>query len=104
MLFNTFIFLQVFNIINARRVNDGKLDVDLDCNQELRQIIFNTESNIFQNIFKNLTFVILFIVIVVVQVIITAFGDIVFSTKNMDWDLWVASISIGALSIPLGKY
>ncbi len=61
------------------------------------------EPNIFQGIFENKIFVILFLVIVVVQVIITAFGDIVFSTKNMDWDLWIASICIGALSIPLGK-
>jgi Ca2+-transporting ATPase len=82
MLFNTFIFLQVFNIINARRVND--------------------EPNIFQGIFQNKVFVSLFLVIVVVQVLITAFGDIVFSTKNMDWDLWIASLCIGALSIPLG--
>jgi Ca2+-transporting ATPase len=61
------------------------------------------EPNIFQGIFQNKVFVSLFLVIVVVQVLITAFGDIVFSTKNMDWDLWIASLCIGALSIPLGK-
>jgi len=106
MLFTTFIFLQVFNIINARRVNDGKFRIaflsPVFGRKDWPFIIF-LEPNIFQGIFQNKVFVILFLVIIVVQVIITAFGDIVFSTKNMDWDLWIASICIGALSIPLGK-
>src|SRR4051812_5748167 len=86
MVFNTFVFLQCFNEINARKVAPG-------------------EMNVFKGIFGNWMFLTILAGIAVVQVIITLFGGQVMKTDALNWDyrLWLSSLFIAFLSIPLGS-
>jgi len=74
-LYNTFVFLQLFNQINARKLTN--------------------EINIFQGMFNNLTAVIIFVVEIILQVIITEFTGRVFSVnkKGLTWQQWLISIA-----------
>lgn len=53
MVFNTFVFLQIFNMINARKIND--------------------EINPFADIFKNKMFIGIWLIIFLLQIVLTQF-------------------------------
>jgi len=82
LVFNTFVWQQIFNAINCRRI-DNKL-------------------NIFEGIFKNKLFGLIFIAMVAGQAIIVNFGTYVFSVERITGPQWGISIVIGFLSIPFG--
>ncbi|KAI9244834.1 PMCA-type calcium-translocating P-type ATPase [Phascolomyces articulosus] len=82
IVFNIFVFLQVFNEINCRRI-DGSI-------------------NVFKDIFDNWIFVTIQIVVVVGQVLIVTFGGIAFKTTPLTPMQWLVTVAIGALSIPVG--
>ncbi|ORY05891.1 calcium-translocating P-type ATPase [Basidiobolus meristosporus CBS 931.73] len=84
LIFNTFVFMQIFNEINCRRL-DNKL-------------------NIFYNIHKNNFFIVIFFLMVIGQVLIVNFGGAAFSTVRIGWLYWVISLVIGMLSIPIGAF
>lgn len=79
-IFNTFVFCQVFNEINSR-------DID--------------KINIFRGMFSSWIFVAVMIATVVFQVIIVEFLGTFASTVPLDWQLWVLSIVIGLVSMPI---
>lgn len=54
-VFNVFVVMQIFNMINSRKIND--------------------EKNIFEGVFDNATFVIIWIIIFGGQAIIVEFGE-----------------------------
>jgi len=58
VIFNTFVMMQLFNFMNARRIKD--------------------EPNIFQGIFTNILFPIIVVGILTLQIILVTFGGIVF--------------------------
>jgi len=82
IVFNTFVFMQIFNELNARRVDDG--------------------INIFKRIHKHTIFIIIFFITVVVQAIVTQFGGAAFRTFGLNWYEWLACIGIAFLSLPIG--
>lgn len=82
IVFNSFVFLQVFNQLNCRRIDSGL--------------------NIFQGITKNYYFIVIFFLIIFFQVIIINFGGVAFETVPLDRLQWAVSILIGLLSIPIG--
>ncbi|KAF9174725.1 hypothetical protein BGX21_009439 [Mortierella sp. AD011] len=82
MVFNTFVFLQIFNEVNCRRL-DNRL-------------------NIFSGIQKNHYFSSIFVIMVVFQVIIIEFGGAAFSTEKLDGVQWAICVVLGLLSIPVG--
>ncbi|OBZ88463.1 Calcium-transporting ATPase PAT1 [Choanephora cucurbitarum] len=82
MVFNVFVFLQVFNEINCRRI-DGTL-------------------NVFKDIFDNWIFVAVQIAVIVGQYLIVTFGGIAFKTVPLSLNQWLVTVAIGALSIPVG--
>jgi len=84
MVFNTFVFLQIFNEINCRRI-DNRL-------------------NIFAGIHRNAYFICIFIFICVAQFIIVTFGGNAFKTTPLNAGQWAICILLGALSIPLGMF
>jgi len=84
MVFNTFVFLQIFNEINCRRI-DNRL-------------------NIFAGIHRNAYFICIFIFICVAQVIIVTFGGKAFKTVPLEPLQWAVCVLLGALSIPLGMF
>lgn len=76
-LFNTFVFLQIFNMINARKIND--------------------ELNIFEGIHKNTSFMIIIAIITICQVLIVELTEDVFvvARDGLYWGQWLLSIGLG---------
>jgi Ca2+-transporting ATPase len=82
VVFNSFVFLQIFNELNCRRIND--------------------ELNIFHDIFNNWIFIAVQVIVILGQIILVNYGGTAFSTVPLNAAEWVISIVIGALSLPVG--
>jgi len=82
MVFNTFVFLQVFNEINSRKVN--------------------LQRNVFDGIFTNPIFCGIILLTVVVQILIVEFGGIAVKTVPLTYDQWLYCILIGYMTLPFG--
>jgi len=84
MVFNTFVWLQIFNEFNARKVN--------------------TDINVFSQVWKNWIFLLIVFFTMVGQVLIVEFGSEFTSTTPLNIVQWFSCIGIGALTIPVGPY
>jgi Ca2+-transporting ATPase len=82
VIFNTFVFLQIFNEINCRRLNH--------------------KLNIFKNITANKFLMIIFFVTVAGQILIVEFGSVAFHTTHLNIYEWLLCIIVGFMSIPFG--
>ncbi|KAI7880657.1 PMCA-type calcium-translocating P-type ATPase [Lichtheimia hyalospora FSU 10163] len=82
IVFNIFVFLQVFNEINCRRI-DGSI-------------------NVFKGIFRDWIFLVIQLVVIHCQFLIVTFGGIAFKTTPLTPNQWLVTILIGALSLPVG--
>jgi len=82
LVFNTFVWLQIFNELNNRRL-DNKL-------------------NIFEGITKNWFFLAINVIMVGGQVLIIFVGGQAFKIKPLNGKEWGLSIGLGAISIPWG--
>ncbi|KAJ5561813.1 hypothetical protein N7535_003725 [Penicillium sp. DV-2018c] len=82
VVFNTFVFMQIFNQYNSRRI-DNKL-------------------NIMERIWKNKWFIGIQIIIVGGQVLIIFVGGAAFSVKRLtEGSQWAVSLVLGVISIPI---
>ncbi|KAK4485465.1 hypothetical protein RD792_008106 [Penstemon davidsonii] len=79
-IFNTFVFCQVFNEINSRDIE---------------------KINIFRGMFGNWIFSGIIASTVVFQVIIVEFLGTFASTVPLSWELWLYSVLLGAVSMPI---
>lgn len=79
-IFNTFVFCQVFNEINSRDVE---------------------KINIFRGMFSSWIFIAVMAATVGFQIIIVEFLGTFASTVPLSWQLWLLSIIIGLLSMPI---
>ncbi|KAL2535031.1 putative calcium-transporting ATPase 11 [Abeliophyllum distichum] len=82
-IFNTFVFCQVFNEINSRDIE---------------------KINIFLGMFGSWIFVGIITSTVLFQVIIVEFLGIFASTVPLSWQLWLLSILIGAVGMPVAIF
>ncbi|KAI9282250.1 PMCA-type calcium-translocating P-type ATPase [Sporodiniella umbellata] len=82
MVFNVFVFLQVFNELNCRRIND--------------------RLNILSGITHDHLFLFIQALVIVSQVLIVQYGGLAFKTVPLNLSQWLVTIGIGALSIPVG--
>ncbi|KAH9024005.1 Ca-transporting ATPase [Lactarius deliciosus] len=82
LVFNVFVFAQVSNTFNCRRL-DRKL-------------------NVFEGVSKNRYFMAITIVEVVVQVLICFVGGATFGVTRMGVREWCISVALGCISLPLG--
>jgi len=82
IIFNTFVFAQLFNEINSRTLGD--------------------ELNVFSNFFSNYIFVGVMILTVIVQYLMVQFGGIWTQTAALNIQEWCVCIAIGFLSLPVG--
>ncbi|KAH6604508.1 Calcium transporting P-type ATPase [Trichoderma cornu-damae] len=80
-MFNTFVWMQLFNLYNNRRL-DNKF-------------------NIFEDLHKNLYFIAINIVIITGQVLIVTIGGNALSTTPLSPKEWMISIILGAFCIPV---
>merc|ERR1712130_815361 len=76
VVFNVFVWMQIFNEINARKVNN--------------------ERNVFQGIHKNWIFWMIIVISVIAQIILVQFGGAFASTLNLNLLEWGYSIAWGA--------
>jgi Ca2+-transporting ATPase len=82
MVFNTFVWCQLFNEINSRSVTG--------------------DFNIFKGIHKNLYFIVIWICTAIAQVVLVEFGQLVFQTRPLHGSDWGICLAIGFLSLPVG--
>ena len=83
VVFNTFVFLQLFNEINARKIHG--------------------ERNVFTGIHKNYVFLAVLVGQTTVQILIVEFGGVVFSTKGLPVDLWLWCVFLGSTELLVGQ-
>lgn len=82
VIFNAFVFCQVFNELNARSIGD--------------------DMNVFKGLHKNLLFIGIIIFTVVAQYGLIEYGGDFVRTTHLTPDQWIKCITLGALSLPLG--
>lgn len=80
-IFNTFVFLQLFNEINCRILHD--------------------KLNPFRGLFTNRIFLGIWIGTAIVQIILVNFAGAPFSTTPIPWSCWLVSLGLGILSLPI---
>ncbi|KAK6915161.1 Cation-transporting P-type ATPase, C-terminal [Dillenia turbinata] len=80
VIFNSFVLCQVFNEFNSRKTD---------------------ELNVFRGVMKNYLFLGVIGLTLIFQIIAIEFLGKFFSTVRLDWDLWLVSIGIGIVSLPL---
>ena len=84
IIFNTFVFCQIFNFINARRVN-GELDF-------------------YSGLFTNFVYLAIFVLITVFQVLIIFFTGEFFGVTpypGIGWKQWLTCLVLGVVELPL---
>jgi Ca2+-transporting ATPase len=82
LVFNTFVFMQIFKLVNSRRI-DNKL-------------------NIFEGLHKNHLFMLMMAIMVAGQVLIIFFGSTAFVVTRLNGVQWAISLVLGFMSIPVG--
>ncbi|KAM0870856.1 hypothetical protein ACQ4PT_039765 [Festuca glaucescens] len=78
LIFNSFVFCQVFNEINSREMD---------------------KINVFRGIFRNWIFVSILTATVIFQVVIVELLCTFANTVPLSWDLWLLSVILGSLSM-----
>lgn len=82
LIFNAFVFMQIFKLVNSRRI-DNKL-------------------NIFEGLHRNHLFMLMMTIMAAGQVIIIFFGSDAFAVTRLTANQWGISLVLGFLSIPVG--
>jgi len=83
MIFNTFVWMQIFNEINARKVNG--------------------EWNVVKGFFDNSMFSIILFITAVLQFLIVQFGGEWTSTMTLNFQQWMFCVVVGTVSFPVGQ-
>ncbi|KAL9082020.1 MAG: hypothetical protein Q9159_006791 [Coniocarpon cinnabarinum] len=81
-IFNAFVWMQIFNTLNCRRL-DNKF-------------------NVFEGIFKNLWYPIILVVMIAGQILIVFVGGAALTTVRINGAQWGISLIAGAVVLPLG--
>ncbi|XP_021899589.1 putative calcium-transporting ATPase 13, plasma membrane-type [Carica papaya] len=81
LIFNTFVFCQIFNEFNARRLE---------------------KRNVFEGIHKNKLFVGIIGFTIILQVVMVEFLKKIADTERLNWSQWGACIGIAVVSWPIG--
>ncbi|KAI1321774.1 Calcium-transporting ATPase 10, plasma membrane-type [Mortierella claussenii] len=84
MIFNTFVFLQVLNELNCRRIDDTL--------------------NVFKNMHNNKIFILVQATVISAQFMIVQFGGQAFRTAPLTAHQWLLTILIDLLSLPVGLF
>lgn len=76
-VFNVFVVMQIFNMINVRKIHD--------------------EKNIFDGITENFTYIIIWLIICVGQALIIEFGSVAMKCNNggLNYSHWIIAILLG---------
>ncbi|RUO95985.1 cation transporting ATPase [Jimgerdemannia flammicorona] len=99
VVFNTFVFLQIFNEIKRRCpiANHNRCPSPASSCR-----VIDNKLNVFKGVLANKFFIFIFIVTVIIQVIITQFGGAAFQTVPLDATHWGICLGLGFVSLPIG--
>ena len=81
-IFNTFVWFQLFNLFNARRIHD--------------------QWDLLKNFHNSSTGILMLTIIVILQIILVEVGGDAFQTTPLTVEQWFVNIGFGVTSIPLG--
>ncbi|KAG5437806.1 hypothetical protein PCANB_000520 [Pneumocystis canis] len=81
LIFNTFVFMQIFNEFNCWRLNN--------------------DASVLEGIRSNPWYIFVNIIMILGQIIIIFFGNKAFHVKPLNTEQWIISIFLGGLSIPV---
>jgi len=84
MVFNTFVYMQVFNEINCR--------------------VITNDLNVFKGIHKNAYFYCIFLFVALAQFFIVQYGSTIFQTIKLNWWQFFICIGIGVFSLPFAVF
>ena len=82
VVFNTFVWLQIFNEVNCRRLDD--------------------KLNVFSGLQRNPFFIAITLIMIGGQILIVFVGGTAFSVTKINGEQWATSIILGLLSLPFG--
>jgi len=82
LIFNSFVWCQIFNEFNARKVNG--------------------EKNVFEKFWTNYIFMFVIFITILFQTLIVEFGGVAFHTHGLNYYQWLACIGIGAVELIIG--
>jgi magnesium-transporting ATPase (P-type) len=82
IIFTVFVFSQLFNEFNSRRLNN--------------------EWNVFKGISKNSIFILIILVTIAIQVIVVECAGVFVKTSHLTVGQWFICFGLGALSLPVG--
>ncbi|QIX01702.1 hypothetical protein AMS68_007219 [Peltaster fructicola] len=82
MIFNSFVWMQIFNALNNRRLDN--------------------RFNVFEGMSKNYFFIGIWLIMIGGQILIVFVGGDAFQIETQTADQWGVAIVLGALSIPIG--
>lgn len=82
IIFNTFVFSQLFNEFNARRTNN--------------------DWHVFKGLMSNPLFIMIILLTLFVQVLLAEFGGDFVKTSRISFMHWLVCLGLGALSLPIG--
>ncbi|ETI49836.1 calcium-translocating P-type ATPase, PMCA-type [Phytophthora nicotianae P1569] len=82
IIFNTFVFSQLFNEFNARKTNN--------------------EWRVFNGLVANPLFIMIVLITVFVQILLAEFGGDFIKTSGISFTHWLVCFGLGALSLPVG--
>ncbi|XP_033959845.1 plasma membrane calcium-transporting ATPase 1-like [Pseudochaenichthys georgianus] len=83
IVFNTFVLMQIFNEINARKIHG--------------------ERNVFEGILKNTIFCVILLGTLLAQILIVQFGGSPFSCVALNWQQWLICACLGLGSLLWGQ-
>jgi len=84
LVFNAFVFCQIFNLLNSR--------------------VVSKQQRFFDGILSNGLFIIIFIGICIVQGVIVEYGGNVFDTTHLTLEQWLSCVGFGFLSLIVGFF
>ena len=82
IIFNSFVWCQLFNDINARSIDDHQ--------------------NVFSDLHKSWIFIGVKVISIGLQVLIVEVGGTAFRVTGLTWDQWLFCIGVGAMELPVG--
>lgn len=82
IIFQVFVFMQIFNLINARKIGD--------------------EINVFSGFFRNQWFIIIFVLTIVIQCALVEFGGRAVKTESLNVNENLICLGFGALELVWG--
>lgn len=97
MIFNAFVWCQIFNEINSRFIGNGP-------HHPLSRSLTPppAEVNMFRGLHKNPMFIAIWLFTIAIQIVIVQLTGRVFSVVPLEFDDWIICIAIGSVSLILG--